>query len=774
MLGVASVALRDAVMSYGLTIAGVLVTPSGVVSNTGLPTWSGVRQGLRFPDQVLEVDGIPLRSPGVHGYPARVLDDGVATAARNGKPTVHVKVQTSDGVRELDLTLEPIGSLAWWTYPGVLFFVGAAYLVAGIVAAGVSRAPVARSFSKLAFSLSLFVFVLFDFHTTRALAPFFWLSYPMVPMALVELGLRLPDDVALVQRYPRALLILDAFALLLAVAMMVANAIGIPDAPLAVVTTSLYAISLVFLPVAVTVRFFRATGQRRALLRPMVFTVALPQLLIALRFMMHGQIRAITDMIAFPVSALTPLATMVALARQDIWRSRVMLPRLVTRAVIAGIVCVLAIGFGTAFASAFGVPFEAALVSASAGAVVAAALVLLALRVGDKAFFPSLAEYKPTVEQLSEQLTSIASPEEVMRSVERTIGHWLPCDTIELELSPPAEAEGVDRLTPNGTARAGDGSPPHNRANELVLPFNFDGMTLGWIRVSQKRGGALFTSEDLDLLKTIANQGALALAHAIAYAELERRRKQQAAAWRDEREALVETLSAEIAHEIRYPINFFRSVFQRAASSKLLEEEDLEIGAEEVDRLERLVSGLKRLATQHLERGLCDVVELCDRAEVLLRDRMGTHSLAVDVGDGASVRCDVDKVTQILVNLVANALDATDGKGEVGISWQSGPRGGELSVWDTGPGFEGDPSRLFAPWYTTKERGTGLGLAITYRLVRAHGWTIEATRRAGKTIFVVSVPPGDIVASSDRIMTGEPVGDSSLQAPAEGGDQGVA
>ena len=90
--------------------------------------------------------------------------------------------------------------------------------------------------------------------------------------------------------------------------------------------------------------------------------------------------------------------------------------------------------------------------------------------------------------------------------------------------------------------------------------------SLGRLRVGKKRGGALFTSEDLDLLKTIANQGALALAHAIAYAELERRRKQQAAAWRDEREALVETLSAEIAHEVRYPINFFRSIFQRATA----------------------------------------------------------------------------------------------------------------------------------------------------------------------------------------------------------------
>jgi signal transduction histidine kinase len=775
VLCVAGIAVHNAVSSYGMTIAGLLVTPDAVVSNTGLPTWSGVRQGLRFPDRVLKVDDVDLRTPTPGEYPARAFDDAVARAAGKGHRSVRVEVQTAEGVRHLDLAIERLGPLAWWTYAGVLFFVGAAYLAAGIIALLVGRAPVARTFGKVAFNLSLFVFVLFDFHTTRRLVPFFWLSYPMVPMALVGLGLRLPDDVPLLRRYPWILRVLDGLGLLLATGMFIANALGRPGAPLAVVTTTLYPVSLLFLAATVTVRFLRATGSRRALLRPMVFTLAMPQLLIALTFML-GPTRAMADTVAFPLSALTPLATMVALARQDIWKSRVLLPRFVTRAVIAGIVCVLAIGFGTAFASFFGAPFAAAFVAAAGAAVVAGALVLIALRFGDKAFFPSLAEYKPTVEQLSTELTSIASPMEVVGAVERTVRRWLPCDTIELSFSPPAEVGELALSPAVGDARSEDpisSTAINVEPDQLTLPVVFHGTTLGRLRVGQKRDGALFTSEDLDLLKTITNQGALALAHAIAYAELERRRKQQAAAWRDEREALVETLSAEIAHEVRYPINFFRSIFQRASVSRAIEEEDLEIGCEEVDRLERLVAGLRRLATQHLEYGPYDVVGLCDRAEILLRDRMGKHRLAIDVGNGWAIRCDVDKVTQILVNLLANALDATEGRGEVGISWRASPRGGELSVWDTGPGFEGESSRLFAPWYTTKERGTGLGLAITYRLVRAHGWTVEAMRRNTKTIFVVSVPASDIVAPNDRVKMTGPL-QSEIQVQASGRNERVA
>ena len=102
------------------------------------------------------------------------------------------------------------------------------------------------------------------------------------------------------------------------------------------------------------------------------------------------------------------------------------------------------------------------------------------------------------------------------------------------------------------------------------------------------------------------------------------------------------------------------------------------------------------------------------------------------------------------MNLVANALDAAGPTGRVGFAWNDlGDEGSTLLVWDTGPGFEGDASRLFAPWFTTKPRGTGLGLAIAQRIVRTHGWSIDAKRAEGRTHFFVQVPPGDVVRESE-------------------------
>ena len=105
------------------------------------------------------------------------------------------------------------------------------------------------------------------------------------------------------------------------------------------------------------------------------------------------------------------------------------------------------------------------------------------------------------------------------------------------------------------------------------------------------------------------------------------------AAWREDPDALVETLSAEIAHEVRYPINFFRSIFVRAADNPLLDKDDVAIGHEEVERLERLVSGLRRAAVQRVDRRIVQVAELCSRAEALVRDRVGNSTMILDVAD---------------------------------------------------------------------------------------------------------------------------------------------
>ena len=296
----------------------------------------------------------------------------------------------------------------------------------------------------------------------------------------------------------------------------------------------------------------------------------------------------------------------------------------------------------------------------------------------------------------------------------------------------------------------GEAAPTRDSAmiqgQELSVPVILGGNTLGVLRARKaKLSDALFTTDDRDLLRTIANQAALAIAYTRSYRELEERRLRQAEAWRGEREALLETVAAEVAHEIRYPINFFRSVFERGTRNASLEAEEIEIGREEVERLERLIAGLRRLEHHRLDRRVALVSDIVARAELLLRDALGARGLEVSVPENLAVRGDVDQVTQVLVNLLSNALDATFGGGSVGVKWCAESNGGSIVVWDSGPGFDCDAAALFTPWFTTKPKGTGLGLAISHRIVRAHGWSIDARRKGSRTEFVVSITSADIV-----------------------------
>jgi signal transduction histidine kinase len=502
------------------------------------------------------------------------------------------------------------------------------------------------------------------------------------------------------------------------------------------------------------VRFARARGDRRATLKALLFAMVPAHVIIGVAFVLASlSLWGVTSaLLAVPALALTPLASVVALIRHDLWGSRALLSRVLMRFVVIGLTSAIAIALGAIVAVLFHVDLAGALLAAAIAGTFAGVFVEPALRASDDALFRARAAYKPTIEQLSEELTALTMPDEVGRAVERTVRRWLPCENVEFcaaSASHPYRGKidsGIRHVLSEGAPSTD--APASQPSDELAIDVLFQGSPLAVIRVGKKRGGALFTSEDMDLLRTIGNQAALALAHAYSYAELELRRRQQAAAWRGEREALVETVAAEIAHEVRYPINYFRSLFQRGQGSLALDAEDVDIGCDEVERLERLVAGLRRVSTHRLDRQRVPVEDLVAKAERLLRDQLGGRTLGTDVAGAPGLLCDADQVTQVIVNLISNALDAAGSGGRVGVTWTpQGPacaQGGLLTVWDTGPGFDGDPSRVFAAWYTTKPRGTGLGLSITHRIVRAHGWTIEPERRDDRTLFVVSIPPSDI------------------------------
>jgi signal transduction histidine kinase len=108
------------------------------------------------------------------------------------------------------------------------------------------------------------------------------------------------------------------------------------------------------------------------------------------------------------------------------------------------------------------------------------------------------------------------------------------------------------------------------------------------------------------------------------------------------------------------------------------------------------------------------------------------------------LRLDPDQMKRALINLVDNAVEATEGRGRILVATEYDRAEGRarLVVADDGPGIApSDRDRLFVPHFSTKKRGSGLGLAIVNRIVQEHLGTIRAEDNAPRGArFVVDLP----------------------------------
>jgi two-component system nitrogen regulation sensor histidine kinase NtrY len=130
----------------------------------------------------------------------------------------------------------------------------------------------------------------------------------------------------------------------------------------------------------------------------------------------------------------------------------------------------------------------------------------------------------------------------------------------------------------------------------------------------------------------------------------------------------------------------------------------------------------------------------------LYRDLKPGVAVEGKVEDGASpALIDGEQVRRALINLLDNAVEATEAPGKVTVSaFRSDLNGGHLQikVADTGRGIPPESrEKLFLPYYSTKGRGTGLGLAIVHRIVTDHNGTIRVEDNQPRgTVFTVELP----------------------------------
>ncbi len=253
-----------------------------------------------------------------------------------------------------------------------------------------------------------------------------------------------------------------------------------------------------------------------------------------------------------------------------------------------------------------------------------------------------------------------------------------------------------------------------------------------------------------------------------------------------ERMASLGTLAAGVAHEINNPLAFIKSnlmslegflqpMVGTVRSLLVLEEKvpeliadlttkGLEYEAEELgfivedldeilqdlrdgsERIVTIVSGLRQFS--HPSESALVGTDLNDAVRVaieLSRNEFKYHAtLDTDLNPLPAVEANSPKITQVLVNLIVNAAQAIEESGMIRVGSRVKDDNVEVWVEDNGGGIHPEHlSKIFNPFYTTKEvgKGTGLGLAISHRIMAEHGGSIDVESKLGEgTRFTLKFP----------------------------------
>jgi signal transduction histidine kinase len=189
-------------------------------------------------------------------------------------------------------------------------------------------------------------------------------------------------------------------------------------------------------------------------------------------------------------------------------------------------------------------------------------------------------------------------------------------------------------------------------------------------------------------------------------------------------------LAAGVAHEIRNPLNAIALAAQRLRM-EMSDPDAAKIADTVLDESRRLNAivedflSLARSSSQPSAR--LDFSELVSAvASMAAMDAaQKTIDWSTDIPDGITLDGISDELRKAVWNIVSNAIAATDSGGEVAIRLEQTDDAVRLTVDDSGSGIDAENlSRIFQPYFTTKDHGTGLGLAITHRIVTDHGGSI--------------------------------------------------
>ncbi len=220
-----------------------------------------------------------------------------------------------------------------------------------------------------------------------------------------------------------------------------------------------------------------------------------------------------------------------------------------------------------------------------------------------------------------------------------------------------------------------------------------------------------------------------------------------------ERLAIIGQLAAGVAHEINNPLTgiiLYCDIALKSMPEDDVKRKNLEKINHEAIRCKSIVKGLLDFARHKKpETKEASVNQILETTLFLLKNQPLFHNVNLknDLDQSLPlIKIDVGQIQQVFMNIIMNAVEAMDGKGDLSIKSQlsEDEKYIEISFTDTGPGIKSEHiKRIFEPFFTTKGavHGVGIGLAISHRIIKDHNGKIVVKSAVGKgTTFTIELP----------------------------------
>ena len=777
----------------------------------------GVENGeqlTRFKDRVLEANGLPVSSPSELLRITDALPVGTNveyTIERNGSSfKVGIPVQAFN-VRDFIQMF------------GVIFLMGAVFFVIGALVLRIkANARESRAFFLFCAAICAWFIGSFDAQASHIMEQIVFFAWIFSPVAGIHLMFIFPSDTRIKASAQNIISLVFLFisAMLFILQYIFFHSYDVWKY-INTVTWMYVVLSTFIFPASSLMTYLHpasALAKQRAqiILLGCIFGLLVPALAVAGITVFN--INMPYNLMALPV-VIFPLSIAYAIVKHKLFDIDVILEKALTYGLLTGTVVAMSaltiFAFNVVFARYGGWRNPAFFVVLSAFLVIA--LNPLKNRIQDfvdLTFFRKKYDYKRTVEEVSYAMTSLLSLDKIVDKIISIIESTMFASPVLVYIY--NQDTGVyEAYVKDGSDLPAGAAEPMREDSALVRELNqqrkelfredlisddrykhdseelldeFDRFTasifvpvffkrqlIGFIVLGDKKSKLSYTSRDVNLLRILANQSAIAIENALAFKLVEDYAKKlektnvelkdmQTQLVHAEKMSAIGQLAAGVAHEIRNPLNIIEGA-RYYLSTYMVNQENAETVGEyldyikqEIDRTNRLIDSLLKFSKAeppYFEK--VDINAVLDNVVILVRKQLSDNNvkLTTKLDPGIPmIMADPNQLWQVFINIILNAIQAMPKGGTLAVETSlgysdSGPapsRNVCITFEDTGVGIaKEDITRIFDPFFTKKDMGTGLGLSIAYKIIEKHsGRIIVSSEKDKGTVFTIELPANNL------------------------------